>query len=154
MVQKDHYKGGGAGSSLNASSGGRGAGGGSGSNTIGVWSSSLASRSPSAPSQLFGQSTTIGAQLDQHSVQLFSQSSTRNPHRACINVDTGSRAQSGSVIRERRPCHQMDHAPQGVQGLLYVDFLSDAEAPGAGMCKRAFVLLRNRIFAPTDDMLP
>jgi hypothetical protein len=46
-------------------------------------------------------------------------------------LDTSSRAQSGSVIRERYSCHQMDHAPQGVEGFLYVGFLPKAEAPGA-----------------------
>jgi hypothetical protein len=45
----------------------------------------------------------------------------------------------------------MDHAPQGVEG-LFTDFLPKAEAPGE-CAKHAFVLLRNRIFAPTDDML-
>jgi hypothetical protein len=78
--------------------------------------------------QLFGQSITIGAQLFSQSiaigVQLSSQSSTRNRHRACIGLDTGSRTQSGSVIRERRSCHQMDHAPQDVEAFLYVDFSS------------------------------
>jgi hypothetical protein len=32
----------------------------------------------------------------------------RNLHRACTNLGTGSRAQSGSVIRERCPCHQRE----------------------------------------------
>ena len=72
--------------------------------------------------QLFDQSITIGAQLFGQSitigVRLFSQSSTRNLHRACANLDTSARAQSGSVIRERCSCHQMDHAPQGVGGFF------------------------------------
>jgi hypothetical protein len=82
--------------------------------------------------QLFVQSITIGAQLFGQSiiigVQLFSQSSTRNLHGACTNLGTSSRAQSGSVIRERCSCHQMDHAPQGVEGLICVNVLPKAEA--------------------------
>ena len=95
-------------SSLNASSGGRGR----------RW---LGIQHDRRGVQLFGQSIAV---------KPFSQSSTRNLHRACTNLDTSSRAQSGSVICERCPCHQMDYAPQGVEGLLYVDVLPSAEAPG------------------------
>jgi hypothetical protein len=81
--------------------------------------------------QLFCQSTTIGAQLFGQSItigfQLFSQSSTRNFHGACANF--GHKLQSR--IRERRSCHQMVHAPQGVEGFLYIDCIQNAEAPGA-----------------------
>jgi hypothetical protein len=60
--------------------------------------------------QLFGQSITIG-------VQFFSQLS--NLQRACTNLDTSSSTNTRVlVIRERYSCHQMDHAPQGVEGLF------------------------------------
>jgi hypothetical protein len=39
-------------------------------------------------------------------------------------LDTSSRAQSGSAIRERCSCRQMDHAPQGAEGLLYVLYVA------------------------------
>jgi hypothetical protein len=67
--------------------------------------------------QLFGQSITTGAHTGQ--------SSTRNLHGACLKSPIGFR------IRERRSCHQMEYAQQGVEGFLYVDFLPSAEAPGA-----------------------
>jgi hypothetical protein len=50
--------------------------------------------------QLFGQPipSSSSSQSITIAVQLFGQSSTRNLHRACTNLDTGSRAQS--LIRE------------------------------------------------------